>query len=116
LSARMILRGCCSSASIFGFFMRVSQDHNPIESDHDLISLFEHDLSKNRFPLFRIMLGLRLPLHRTPEKGRKDCPTAANIPVKGGQIEVNRVISTGSPRIARSIDQGEQHGRSRQEK
>jgi len=31
-----------------------SLDHDPIESDHDLISLFEHDFSKNRFPL-RIM-------------------------------------------------------------
>jgi hypothetical protein len=45
--------------------------------------------SENRFPLFRIMLWLRLPLHCTPEKGRKDCPTAVNMPVKGGEIEVN---------------------------
>jgi hypothetical protein len=29
-------------------------DHDRL--DHDLISLFEHDLSENRFPLFRIML------------------------------------------------------------
>src|ERR1019366_1692853 len=60
----MILRGCCSSVSVFGFFM--------------LGSL------------------LRLPLHRTREKGRKDCPTAANIPVKGGRIEVN-ADATESP-------------------
>src|ERR1700690_1059744 len=53
----MILRGCGSSDSIFGFFILGSM--------------------------------LRLPLHRTPEKGRKDCPTPANIPVKGGHIEVN---------------------------
>jgi len=26
------------------------------ESDHDLVSLFEHDLSEDRFPLFLIML------------------------------------------------------------
>jgi hypothetical protein len=38
--------------------------------------------------LDRIMLRLRLPLHRTLQKGRKDHPTAANITVKGGQIEV----------------------------
>src|SRR5882757_4516623 len=40
-------------------------DQDPIESDHDLISLSEHDLRanasafvarENRFPLFRIML------------------------------------------------------------
>src|SRR6266702_497590 len=32
-------------------------DHDLIESDHDLISLFEHDLfSEIRYPLFRIML------------------------------------------------------------
>jgi hypothetical protein len=47
----------------------------------------KHDLSKGD-SLVRIMLRLRLPLHRTPEKGRKDRPTAANITVKGGQIEV----------------------------
>jgi hypothetical protein len=44
--------------------------------------------SENRFPLFRTMLGLRLPLHGTPEKGRKDCPVGDNMPLKGGQIEV----------------------------
>jgi hypothetical protein len=44
--------------------MAVPLDHDPIESDHDLVSLFEHD-PENRFPpigswpegmLFRIML------------------------------------------------------------
>ena len=30
-----------------------------------------------------------------PEKGRKDCPTPANIPVKGGHIEVNAPPTEG---------------------
>jgi hypothetical protein len=34
------------------------------------------------------MLWLCLPLHRMQEKGRKDCPIAANMGLKGGQIEV----------------------------
>ena len=54
--------------------------------------------SENRFPpigawpegmLFRIMLWLRLPLYRTSEKGRKDCPTMANMPAEDGEIQVN---------------------------
>jgi hypothetical protein len=32
------------------------------------------------------VLGLRLLLHRTPEKGRKDCTTAANILIKRDEI------------------------------
>jgi hypothetical protein len=54
----------------------------------DRIMISSPDLSmiclENQYPLFRIMLWLRLALHRTPEKGRKDCPATANIPVKGG--------------------------------
>src|ERR1700677_2342588 len=46
----MILRGCCSSASILGFFMHGSL--------------------------------LRLDLHGTPEKGRKDCSFEARMPPK----------------------------------
>jgi hypothetical protein len=59
--------------------------------------------SENRFPLFRIMLWLRLPLHRTAEKGRKDCPTAANMTVKDGEIEVN---GDWAPGVDRSDQEG----------
>jgi hypothetical protein len=41
------------------------------------------------------MLGswLRLPLHRTLEKGEKHYQTPANIGVKGGEIEVNMQVT-----------------------
>jgi hypothetical protein len=44
--------------------------------------------SENRFPLFRIML-VAPPFTLNTGKGRKDCPTMANVAAaKGGEIEV----------------------------
>jgi hypothetical protein len=35
---------------------------------------------------------LRLPLYRTWEKGRKDCPTMGNIPAGDGGIQVGDIL------------------------
>jgi hypothetical protein len=39
-----------------------------------------------------------------PEKGRKDCPTPANMPVKGGEIEVNSLTRMDRKRPTHSIE------------
>jgi hypothetical protein len=51
----------------------------------------EHDLPKNRFSLFRIMLWLRLPLRLMSEKGRKDCSVAAIYRLKDSEFDVANV-------------------------
>jgi hypothetical protein len=79
-----------------------------------MISLvgLKHGLFENRAPVFGIMRWLRLPLHGTPEKGRKDCPSAANMTVKGGEIEV---MGDWAPGADRSKQEGVMGGTGKNE-
>jgi hypothetical protein len=58
------------------------------ESHHDLISLLKHDLFGKPVPTFPDHALVAPPFTLNTGKGRKDCPTMANVAAKGGEIEV----------------------------
>jgi hypothetical protein len=54
----MLFEHDCFLSMISGQTLRVCPEGTPVPTFPDHALLFEHDLSENRFPLFRIMLPM----------------------------------------------------------
>src|SRR6202521_6046231 len=80
--------------------MAVPLDHDPIESDHDLVSLFEHDLFGKPVPTHRVVARG----HAFPDHAVAPCHRHSDVgrPVRNSPSAI-LPLSTGPPRFCKDV-------------